>query len=389
MKPMALLLLAVALAAPPDTPANWKFVDESTFAGRSVLTYRTIDLADAPTRPLHPDDKAPAGAKFGSVGVGPSGRQRLGVVWHAGTGALWFDADGDGRFAAAERHTLADKPVEAKVTIAFGDAGKQARTVLLRKRGEGVAWAVRGYTTGTVTVGGKSVGAVLTDGDADGCFDGAGADRVWLDLDGDGKFDPLTEQFPLGNAIAAGGTALLVRPRADGLGAEARERPSETGTLRVVIPRLPKSEVVELSANYVSEFGELVVVKAADKPLALPVGKYRVDSVQLALSDVDGKVWRYAFSSGNRAHDIEIAKGKETIHRLLDGPKVTVSFADARGVGAGDSVVVQADVVAGGLYMTGCSVGTKFADYGREVLAEIKLTEPGSVTLDRCESGFH
>src|SRR5262249_37922796 len=141
----------------------------------------------------------------------------------------------------------------------------------LRKRGEGVAWAVRGYTTGTVTIGGKSVAAVLTDGDADGCFDGAGADRVWLDLDGDGKFDPLTEQFPLGTAITAGGTALLVRPQADGLGALARERPSETGTLRVVIPRLPKSEVVELSASYVSEFGELVVVKTDDKSLALPV----------------------------------------------------------------------------------------------------------------------
>ena len=26
---------------------------------------------------------------------------------------------------------------------------------------------------------------------------------------------------------------------------------------------------------------------------------------------------------------------------------------------------------------------------GRELSAEIKLTEPGSVTLDRCESGFH
>ena len=42
-----------------------------------------------------------------------------------------------------------------------------------------------------------------------------------------------------------------------------------------------------------------------------------------------------------------------------------------------------------GLYLTRCEVGTKFAEHGREVNAEIKLTEPGSVTLDRCESGFH
>jgi hypothetical protein len=385
---MTFFVLAAALAAPADPPADWKFVDEPTFAGRSVLTYRTVELADVPTRPLHAADKPPAGARFGSVALGPGGRQRLGVVWHAGTSALWFDADGDGRYAAAERHTLTDKPIEAKVTIDFG-AGKQTRTVLIRKRGEGVAWAVRGYTKGSVMIGGKAVAAVLTDGDADGCFDGPGADRVWLDLDGDGAFDPLTEQFPLGLAINANGTALLIRPRADGLGAQARERPNETGTLRVEIPRLPKAEVVALSANCVSEFGELVVVKAVDQKLPVPAGKYRIDSVQLALADADGKVWRYTFSTGDRALGLEVVKGKETVHRLLADPKVLVSVEAPDGVGAGASVTVRPDVVAGGLYLTNCEVGTKFAEHGREVRAQIQLTEPGSLTLDRCESGFH
>jgi hypothetical protein len=310
------------------------------------------------------------------------------VVWHAGTGALWFDADGDGRYTAAERYTLTEKPITAAVTIQFGDAGKQTRTVLIRKRGEGVAWAVRGYTKGTVMIGGKAVAAVLTDGNADGCFDGAGADRVWLDLDGDGAFDPLTEQFPLGNAITANGSALLIRPRADGLGAQARERPNETGTLRVEIPRLPQAEVLSLSANCVSEFGELVVVKAADKALAVPAGKYRIDSVQLTLVDADGKVWRYSFSSGDHTYGVEVVKGKETVHRLLADLKVSVELDAPGAVGAGASVTVRPDVVAGALYLTRCEVGTKFEDYGREVRAEIRLTEPGSLTLDRCESGF-
>lgn len=384
---MTLLLLLSTAAAQPD-PGGWKFVDEPALGGRSALTFRTAALADAPTLPLHADDKPPAGATFGSVGVGPGGRKRLGVVWHAGSSALWFDADGDGRYAATERHRLGDKPIEAKVTVPFGDQGKQERTALVRKRGEGVAWAVRGYTAGTVTVGGKAVAAALTDGDADGCFDGAGADRVWLDLDGDGTFDPLAEQFPLGTAITAGGAAILVNPRPDGLGVQARERPNETGTLRVEVARLPKAGVVELAANYVSEFGELVVVKGAGKAVSLPAGKYRVDSVRLKLAGADGKVWHYAFSSGGRTHEVEVAKGKETAHNLLDGLKVAVSFDD-KGVAAGDAVFVQGDVVAGSLYMTRCEIVEKFADYGREVGAEIKLTEPGSVVLDRCETGFH
>ena len=385
---MTLLLLSAILAAPAEPPGDWKFIDESTRDGRSVLTFHTIELADAPTRPLHPDDKPPVGSKYGSIGVGPGGRHRLDVLWHADSNTLWFDADGDGRFAATERHALTDKPLEAKVAISFGDGAKRDRTILLRKRGDGVAWAVRGYTSGSVTLAGKKLSAKLTDGNADGCFDGAGTDRVWLDLDGDGKFDPLAEQFPLGTAITANGTAILVRPRADGLGAELRERPTETGALRVEIARLPKAEVVDLNVNYVSEFGELIVAKAAGQPTPLPAGKYRIDSVRLKLSDGDGKVWHYSFASSNAAYDIKIVKEKEFVHRPLDGLKVAVSFATKDIVKPGGSVVVQPDVVAGGLYMTRCEVGTKFVEYGREVSAEINLTEPGSVTLDHCKTGF-
>jgi len=379
------LLLLLAAAAPPGS--DWKFVDESARGDRSVVTFRTVELADAPSRPLHPDDRPPAGARFGSVGLGPGGKHRLGVVWHHDTGALWFDADGDGRYSAAERVTLGDKPHEAKVAVPFGGGERQTRTVMIRKRGDGLAWAVRGYTLGTVALNGKRVAAMLTDGDADGCFDGAGADRVWLDLDGDGAFDPLTEQFPLGTVINAGGTAVLIRPRPDGLAVQARERPAESGTLTVDVVRLPKTEVVELAANYVSEFGELVVVRSADKSVSLPAGKYRVDSVRLKLADPDGRVWQYSFSSGERAHDVEVKQGAGTVHRLLDGLRVAATIDAA--AAPGGAVQVQSDVHAGGLYLTACEVADRFAGRGREVMAEIRLTEPGSVTLDRCEAGFH
>jgi hypothetical protein len=380
-----LFLLAASVAAQPAS--GWKFVDESTRDGRSVVTFRTVELADAPSRPLHPDDRPPAGSRFGSVRLGPGGKHRLGVVWHPDSGALWFDADSDGRYSAAERVVLGSKPHEAKVSVQFGDGAKQDRTVMIRTRGDGLAWAVRGYTLGTVTLNGKRVGAMLTDGDADGCFDGAGADRVWLDLDGDGTFDPLTEQFPLGTVITAGGTAVLVGTRPDGLAVQARERPSQTGTLTVEVVRLPRTEVVELVANYVSEFGELVVVRAADRPVPLPAGKYRVDSLRLKLADPDGRVWHYTFASGERGYDLEVKKGAGTTRRLLDGLKATASL-DA-GAGTGGSVQVQPDVHAGGLYLTACEVADRFAERGREVMAEIQLAGPGSVVLDRCAGGFY
>jgi len=386
---MTLLLLSAALVVPATPPGDWRFVDETTRDGRSVVAFRTVELADAPTHPLDPSDKPPAGAKFGSVGVGPGGRQRLGVVWHAASSTLWFDENGDGRFSATERHSLADKPIETKIAISFGDGVKHERAVMIRRRGDGIAWAIRGYTIGNVTINGKKVAGMLTDGDADGCFDGAGADRVWLDLDGDGRFDALTEQFPLGTAISTDGAAFLIRPAPDGLQVQVRERPSENGTLRVDVVRQPKTGVAELCANYVSEFGELVVVKAADKPTAVPSGKYRVDSVNLKLTDEAGRVWHYTFSTGERDHRVEVIKGKETIHKLLDTLSVTVSFDVGAGSSPGTTVPIQPNVVAGGLYMTHCDVAEKFAEYGREMSAEIVLTETGSIVLDQCESGFH
>jgi hypothetical protein len=208
---MTALALAVCLAAPPE---GWTFIDKTTLGDRTAVTFRTAELADKPAKPLHKDDAAPAGAKFGSVPLGPGGQFRPGLVWNPDTAAVWLDADGDGRYAPAERHTLGEGVLGVAVKVPFGDGRTEPRTLMLRKRGTTrLAYAVHGYTSGRVTVGGKAVAAALTDGDADGCFDGAGADRIWLDLDGDGSFDALTEQYPLGTAVAHGGTTYLLRPR--------------------------------------------------------------------------------------------------------------------------------------------------------------------------------
>ncbi len=384
---MILQFLSVVLLVPGQPPGDWKFVDESTHDGRSVLAFRSVELSESPLRPLHRDDKPPAGSKFGSVALSPGGSLHLNVVWHEKSGAFWFDADGDGRFADSERHLLGDKAIEVKVKIPFGDGITAERTLLFRKRGDGVAWAVRGYTMGTVTIQGKKMAAMLTDGDADGCFDGAGADRIWLDLDGNGKLDALSEQFPLGSAISIGGTSILFRPRPDGLGVQARERPNENGKISVEIIRESKRPIVDFSAGYVSEFGELVVVRSMDSPVELPAGKYRLDSLQLSLMDAEGKVWQYSFSESGRVYDIEVKKGKLTVHRPLDGLKLTVTLG-ASGAAPGDSANVQPNITAGDLYMNSCTVTDKFSSYPRGALAEIVLMETGSVVVDQCESGF-
>jgi hypothetical protein len=381
-----LAILATTPAAPPQ--GSWSFVDEATHHGRPVITFRSVELSSKPARPLHKDDVPPTGASFGVIPIGPDGKQRLGLVWHAESGTLWLDADVDGRYGSAERHTLGDKAIEIRISIALGGSRPASRTLLIRRRGEGLAYAIRGYCVGQVTLAGTSMAAMLTDGDGDGCFDHSGHDRVWLDLDGDGKFDPLTEQFPLGTIINHAGSSFLAQPRADGLGLVMRERPSETGTLVVKIDRLPGAEIVEFAVQYVSEFGELVTARAVDKDIPIPAGKYRVELVRLRLSDAEGKAWSYGFSSGDRAgFDLEIEKGRATVHRLLDGLKASATL-DVEAVKPGDAILVQPDVTAGRLVLTRCEVGSIQSELGRVVPLELRLNEPGSITIDQASSGF-
>jgi hypothetical protein len=377
--------IAFGLAAPP--PA-WEFRDELNRDGRPMATFRTVDLGDAPPRPIHVDDKPSVGAKFGDLRLGQGGASRRMVVWHAATGTLWLDADGDGRFAATERHSLGKDPLEIRTTFPVGDSSV-TRTLVVKRRGEGIAYTVRGYMSGTVMLGGKAYAALLTDGDADGCFDSAAADRIWIDLDGDGKFDPLTEQFPLGSALTHAGTAYLLRPNAAGTQVTVRERPSETGTVRVVVSRLAKTEVVEMTAQLVSEWGELVTVPTADKPHPLPAGRYRVEGVHLKLKDEDGQVWTYRFA-GTRDLVATIEKSKETRLDVTEGLRVPVELTTAGDrAKPGQAVRVRADVVTGiGLYLTDCDVATRGGGYGRPVRAAIRLAGPGSVAVDEVEAGF-
>lgn len=377
-----LITLAIALGAPPA----WEFRDELARDGRSMVTFRAVDLGDAPPRPLAADTP-PKGGRFGDLRLGAGGAVRRMVVWHADTGALWLDADGDGRFAVAERHTLGKDPLEARVTFPMGET-PVTRTLVVKRRGNGIAYAVRGYASGSVALGGQSYPALLTDGDADGCFDGPAADRVWIDLDRDGTFDPLTEQFPLGSALTHAGTAYLLRPDPAGTKVTVRERPAEQGTIRVTIARQPRAEVVELTAHLVSEWGELVTVAAADRPHPLPAGRYRVDGVSLKLRADDGQVWTYRFA-GTRDPVATVVKGKEARLDLTDGVRVPVDLVAAGGAAkAGEAVRVRADVVTGiGLSLTECEAAAR-GGYNQPVRAAVRLAGPGSVPVDEVQAGF-
>ena len=82
-----------------------------------------------------------------------------------------------------------------------------------------------------------------------------------------------------------------------------------------LVPRValkPGTKVVGFTAEYLSEFGELIVARELNAPIALPMGRYRVLGVTLKLAGDDAKVWHYTFNSDARDFGVNVERGLET-----------------------------------------------------------------------------
>ena len=71
-------------------------------------------------------------------------------------------------------------------------------------------WRRLGFMEGTIALGDKTVAARRVDGDANGSFADA-ADRLWIDRNADGVWDPFTEQFAFATILRIGGQRYAAR----------------------------------------------------------------------------------------------------------------------------------------------------------------------------------
>lgn len=380
---MLLALLSLALQ-PPTTP--WTFHDAAEHAGRSVLTYRPIELSNSPLHTLHADDRPAAGAKFGLIPLGHREKSPLYLVWQPQHGALWIDANRDGHYDARERHTLTEGKLELKVTLAT-DTATVERTLILRRRDDGLSYTLRGYKTGTITLGDKAYPALLLDKNNDGCFDGAGKDRIRIDLNQDGHFDPLTEEFLLGAALQHAGVYHFLRANPAGTQVTVRSRPQETGAVRFHVKHDEDASVAKLSAHLVSEWGELHEVTAAGTPIKLPAGKYSLDSLQLTLQDSTKRFWHYRFAADGQ-YQFEIKPGESRDINLV--PDLLAAVGGPPQARPGERFQVHPNLVTStGLYLTRASRSYSAEEqYGEDLRAQLDLLGPGSAVLDQFTSGF-
>ena len=227
--------------------------------------------------------------------------------------------------------------------------------------------------------------ALLADGNADGLFDTVGEDRVWIDLDDDGRFDPLLEQFPLGKPITSAGKLFVVSSNATASAVRARRRSGAEAKLRAVVGGKPPKARAKIDIELISDLGELVSIDRADAPVPVLAGEYHVVSAELSLPDKGGRTWTYHFG-GRGGGALRVEAGQE---RRLELLKHLVLEAWAQPPGGmampGGTVNVRPELLADdSLSLTSCRV----EDSEQQPEAEVTLLSPAGARLSSGRCGF-
>ena len=395
MTPALFLATMLCLAVDaPATPSAFQFKDAATYENRPVLQYRAIEFRGSPVRPL--GDRKFVKAIYGVVPVGPIWDTALTIVWvpqAPGGPELWLDANGDGRLTDDERHVMSGRTLEIPATVTLQlkpETKKVHRTLVFRRSavGDGLRYTVRGYMQGRVKLGDKEHAALLIDGNANGCFDTVGQDRVWIDLNRDGRFDPLTEQFPLGKPITHDGQVYVIRSDVSASAVVANLRSAGQGKLRLTLARKPASPV-KVSAELISDLGELINVDKLDRAESVPFGEYRLSSLRFEASDSHGRTWTYDFDV-EQPMTYSVPTGHETTVTLLDRLVMDVSLSSGGGIASpGQTISIQPKLTADtSLSLVRCEVIKDGNRQQAEGNAEVLLLAPDGKVVDRGLTGF-
>ena len=272
--------------------------------------------------------------------------------------------------------------------------------------GETLGYATAGYLEGMVTLGRKKatsddknhqrvVAARRVDGDGNGFFADI-QDRLFLDLNGDGKFDSGSEQFLFNTVLNLEGSRYIVR--SDELGSRLVIDPLEgTGTLRLGLKQrkgAAGNKPTEMRATAIGRDGSVFALTGSE-PAMVPVGEYRLSNLTLSLDDSkSGQLWSFVFSDGlwsGPPHWYKVEKDAAVTIDPVGNPSFELKRFDSSKVDRpGDDIVVQPALYTGdGLLIIVAYCGAPVSPSTQELLgARIALVKHDGQTMATAHAGF-
>jgi hypothetical protein len=340
--------------------------------------------------------------RYAQLRYGSPGSVRVTVVVDEvapGDADLYVDANRNRRIEARDRVAGKNRVWRLPIAVAVveGEMTKLTpRAAIFRLGATGLtfSYAAAGYLEGKVTVGGREHAARRSDGDGNGFLTDA-QDRLWIDLDDDGRWDPTGEQFLYATILSLGAARYAVR--SDELGTRlALETLEGIGTVRLKLNRPASAPpVAEVHSTLIGRDGSAVGLGGEADGVTVPAGEYRVGTVIVALEDPGGGPrWSFIFSDdgarpGHKWYRVE-SGGTVEIDPVGKLEMQTGLEVEAKAVRAGDDLALQPKLYTGdGLLINTCFRGTPSSPGGHDgASADIKLTGTGEQPLAVACSGF-
>lgn len=401
------ILIALLALVPPDggpgSEGQWRAVEPDRGGVFEHPPMRAIGLmATKPEDVVEKVEYRGKRQRYGQIRFGsPSSTRVTVVVDEVGPGAvdLYVDADRNRKIDARDKVEGQGRTWRVPVSAQFVEAETnrdEEHTIAFRLGATGriLSAAVVGYREGAVEIGGKTCPARRTDADMDGSYASAD-DRIWIDLDGDGSFDPVSEQFLYRPVLTVGADRHVVR--GDLFGNRLALEPLEgTGTVALELKRPGLEErVSEINVLLVGRDGSAVGIKGLEDETNVPVGEYRLSALSVSLTDPDGgPAWHFVFSEPYD-HKVNIWHKVGKNQKLAIDPIGTLALSaeindppeDRK---AGEAVTVQPRLYTGdGLLINAGYRGSPTAPGAdHQTTSTVMLASPDGRTIDSVHSGF-
>lgn len=309
--------------------------------------------------------------------------------------------------------------VPLNVEYAEGEVFKRYPRELIFRRGSTgriLSFAAAGYLEGQVELDGggaevesaaaagksRRVAARRMDGDGNGFFTDP-VDRLWIDANGDGAWDPIEEQFLFANILVINDVRYAVRSDEQG-SRLALGKLEGTGVLKLVLPKSSASaggaasegngaaKIVDVAATLVGRDGSAIGLRGLDAQATAPIGEYRVSALTAAFEDPHGgQRWTFVFSDtqGGRPQRWQrLDRDAELEIAPLEKFEFIADCDGKTSCRAGEQLSVQPQLyTVDGLLINTCYRGAH--DTGRDgPNARISLESSAGVPLESALSGF-
>lgn len=385
------MLLFLALSTAPD--GTWRYVVPESGGASASPALVPVGLEDEPPADVRVEVAAIGeGVKYGQLRYGDPDSTRVAfLVDRAGGKQYRLFIDRNRNRVLEEDELVPGGGHEWRTELAIltrdaeGEERLVPRCVLLRLgfTGRTCTFATLGGLEGSCTLDGREHAARRVDADGDGFLTGE-RDQLWLDLDGDGDWSPLSELFLFAPVVTiAGGRYAL---RSDRLGEALRVEKIE-GLGRIDVD-LGEREVRDLHVLLSSRDGVVATVRASGEPVEVPPGEYRLGMVSLWLSDPGGgEDVGFVFSGeGTRWYAVE----RDATVRIdpVGTPRIGIRYEESPPPRAGEKLTFRPWVTTEDGLLLNIAYHGSAARRGELPGATVRLLDASGKQLRTARSGF-